>query len=120
MKHALCLMLVGVLATMTIFAQNRMNTCRVQIYFDDETVLCEQKIYVYWTKGGLFSTEHEGVFYTDKKGWVTISWPADEADEIKDIYFATGFLFLTRYEMTNLSLKDGKTYRLNADSFARD
>ena len=46
------------------------------------------------------------------------SWPADEADEIKDIYFATGFFFKTYYQMKNLALKDGRTYRLNADSFA--
>lgn len=98
-------------------SQTKMYTCRVQIYFDDGSVLNESKITVYWTKGGFFSTEHEGTFYTDKKGWVTISWPADEAEEIKDIYFSTGFIFMTHYHMTNLSLKDGKTYRLNADSF---
>ena len=110
-------LLFCIFGAMTAVAQSKMNTCRVQIYFDDDTVLCEEKIHVYWTKGGLFSSEYEGTFTTDKKGWVTISWPADEADEIKDIYFSTGFIFSTRYEMTNLSLQDGKTYRLNADSF---
>ncbi len=97
-----------------------MYTCRVQIYFDSGQVLDEHKIYVYWTKGGFFSTEHEGIFYTDKKGWATISWPKDEADEIKDIYFSTGFLFSMQYELTNLGLKDGNTYRLNADSFMNE
>ena len=117
MKRALFALLLSFIVTVASAAQKEMKTCRVQIYFDDGSVLCEQKIYVYWTWGGLFSTEHEGVFYTDRKGWVTISWPAEEADEIKDIYFSTGFFFMTRYEMTNLALKDGGTYRLNADSY---
>ncbi len=96
----------------------KMYSCRVQIYFDDGSVLYKEKIYAYWTKGGIFSTEHEGTFYTDKDGWVTISWPADEADEIKDIYFSYGgFLFPAKYALTNLALKDGRSYRLNADSF---
>ena len=117
MKRFLSVLLLGIVVLTVTGSSDRMNTCRVQIYFDDGSVLCENKIYAYWTRGGIFSTEHEGIFYTDKKGWVTINWPADEADEIKDIYFATGFIFMTQYEMTNLDLKDGKTYRLNADSF---
>lgn len=117
MKRSICFMLLGLFVFLAATAQDRMNTCRVQIYFNDGQVLSEQKIYVYWTKGGLFSTEYKGTFYTDKKGWVTISWPANEADEISEIYFDTGFLFMTQYKMTNLALKDGKTYRLNADSF---
>ena len=117
MKRILSVFLLSLIVTVASAAQKEMKTCRVQIYFDDGSVLCEQKIHAYWTRGGFFSTEHEGTFYTDKKGWVTISWPADEADEIKDIYFSTGFFFMTQYAMTNLALKDGGTYRLNADSY---
>lgn len=116
MKHLLSVLTL--LLACSVYAEAaKMYTCRVQIYFNDDSALCEQKIYVYWTKGGFFSTEHEAVLYTDWKGWVTISWPADEADKIKDIYFATGFLFKTQYALKNLKLKDGHTYRLNADSF---
>lgn len=117
MKRLLFVLLLGFIFVVASAAEKKMNTCRVQIYFDDGSVLCEEKIHAYWTKGGFFSTEYEGTFYSDKKGWVTISWPEEEADEIKDIYFSTGFLFLTQYALTNLSLKDGGTYRLNADSF---
>ena len=117
MKRFLHILLLGIVVLTVTGASDRMNTCRVQIYFDDGTVLSECKIYAYWTKGGFFSTEYEGKFYTDRKGWVTITWPADEADEIKDIYFSTGILFGSQYQLTNLGLKDGNTYRLNADSF---
>ena len=118
MKCAVISMLTAIFMLLASGDRTKMYTCRVQIYFDDGSVLYEEKIHAYWTRGGFFSTEHEGTFYTDKKGWVTISWPADEADEIKDIYFATGFFFKTYYQMKNLALKDGRTYRLNADSFA--
>lgn len=117
MKHSILLFLASFLSLLPSGDRTKMNTCRVQIYFDDGSILYEEKIYVYWTQGGLFSSEHEEVFYTDKKGWATISWPADEADEIKDILFSTGFLFKTQYELKNLALKNGRTYRLNADSF---
>ena len=117
MKYTVISLLMALFTMLPAGDRTKMNTCRVQIYFDDGSVLCEEKIHAYWTKGGFFSTEHEEEFYTDRKGWVTISWPADEADEIKDIYFSTGFLFKTYYQMKNLSLKNGRTYRLNADSF---
>lgn len=117
MKYTVISLFMALFTMLPAGDRTKMNTCRVQIYFDDGSVLCEEKIHAYWTKGGFFSTEHEEEFYTDRKGWVTISWPADEADEIKDIYFSTGFLFKTYYQMKNLSLKNGRTYRLNADSF---
>lgn len=101
-----------------------MHSCRVQIYFreyksDYGEVFSDSKITAYWGSNGLFGSLFHADFKTDKKGWATISWPADEGDAIIEIYFHTGIIFKEEYEILNVELKPGSTHRFCADSYKK-
>lgn len=97
-----------------------MHSCRVQIYFKDGAeagdTLYDHKITAYWGSKALFGTLYHADFETDGNGWVTISWPADEGDEIIEIFFVKGF-YRDGYSIQPLHLKPGSTHRINADSY---
>ena len=99
----------------------KMHTCRVQIYFKDGAqagdTLYDSKITAYWGSDTFFGTLFHADFETDGNGWATISWPADEGDEIIEIFFTKGFIMPEGYDIKPLNLKPGSVHRLNADSY---